>query len=36
VWSKTTDLVSINHLTNVVQHTIATGITNRFYRLHRP
>ena len=36
VWSETTDLVSINGLTNVVQQTITNGYTNRFYHLHRP
>ncbi len=34
VWSNTTDSVSVNGLTNVVQQTIVT--TNRFFRLHRP
>ena len=34
VWSNTSDLVSINGPTNVVQQTMAT--TNRFFRLHRP
>ena len=34
VWSNTTDSVSINDLTNVVQQTMAT--TNRFFRLRRP
>ena len=34
VWSNTSDSVSINGLTNVVQQTMVT--TNRFFRLHRP
>ncbi|NOS70600.1 MAG: hypothetical protein HOP33_11800 [Verrucomicrobia bacterium] len=34
VWSNTSDSVSINGLTNVVQQTTIT--TNRFFRLHRP
>lgn len=34
VWSDTTNSVSINGLTNVVQQTRTT--TNRFFRLHRP
>ena len=34
VWSNTTNSVSINGLTNVVQQTMAT--TNRFFRLRRP
>jgi hypothetical protein len=34
VWSNTSDSVSINGLTNVVQQTMTT--TNRFFRLHRP
>jgi len=36
VWSNTTDAVSINGLTNVVQQSIANGTTNRFFRLRRP
>ena len=36
VWSDTTNSVSVNGLTNVVQQTIGSGITNRYYRLHRP
>ena len=34
VWSNTSDSVSINGLTNVVQQPMVT--TNRFYRLRRP
>lgn len=34
VWSNTSDSVSINGQTNVVQQTLVT--TNRFFRLHRP
>lgn len=33
-WSNTSDSVSVNGLTNVVQQTMVS--TNRFYRLHRP
>jgi hypothetical protein len=33
VWSKTSDSVSINGQTNVVQQTMVT--TNRFYRMNR-
>lgn len=33
-WSNTSDSVSINGQTNVVQQTMAS--TNRFFRLHRP
>jgi hypothetical protein len=35
VWNDTTNSVSVNGLTNVVQLTV-NGTTNRFYRLHRP
>ncbi len=34
VWNDTSDSVSINGQTNVVQQTMTT--TNRFFRLHRP
>jgi hypothetical protein len=34
-WNDTTNSVSINGLTNVVQQPIV-GATNRFFRLHRP
>ena len=34
VWSNTTESVSLNGLTNVVQQTLVT--TNRFFRLRRP
>ena len=34
VWSNSTDTVSVNGLTNVIQQTL--GPTNRFYRLRRP
>ena len=33
-WSDTTNSVSINGLTNVIQQ--APGTANRFFRLHRP
>lgn len=36
MWSDTSELVSINGLTNIVEQTVATGVTNRFYRLRRP
>ena len=36
VWDNTTESVSINGLTNVIQQAIVSGITNRFYRLRRP
>jgi hypothetical protein len=36
VWNDTTNSVSINGQTNVVQQSIASGTTNRFFRLHRP
>ena len=35
-WSDTTNSVSINGLTNLVQPTIANEIAKRFYRLRRP
>lgn len=35
-WGNTTDSVFISGTTNAVQQTIAVGITNRFFRLHRP
>ncbi len=35
-WSDTADLVSTNGLTHLVQQTIASGVTNRYYRLRRP
>jgi hypothetical protein len=35
VWSNTTNPVSINGATNIVQQT-ASGTTNRFFRLRRP
>jgi hypothetical protein len=34
-WSETTNAVSVNGLTNVVQQTMS-GIASRFYRLRRP
>jgi hypothetical protein len=34
VWSNSTDTVSVNGLTNIVQHPL--GSTNRFFRLRRP
>lgn len=36
VWSDTTNSVSVMGLTNVVQQTLDSAPTNRFYRLHRP
>lgn len=35
-WSNTTNLMAINGGTNLVQQTIANGVANRFFRLHRP
>jgi hypothetical protein len=35
-WNNTTNLVSVNGKTNVVQQPIINGPSNRFYRLHRP
>ena len=36
VWSDTSELVSTNALTNIVQQAIANGVSNRYYRLRRP
>jgi len=36
VWNDTSELVSTDGLSNVVQQAIAEGITNRFFRLRRP
>ncbi len=36
VWTDTSELVSTNGLTNLVQQAVASGVTNRFYRLRRP
>ena len=36
MWSDTMDSTSINGLTNVVQQTMGSGTTNRFYHLRRP
>ncbi|HEY6169738.1 MAG TPA: hypothetical protein VI454_16995 [Verrucomicrobiae bacterium] len=30
------DVVSSNGLTNLVQQALATGVSNRYYRLRRP
>ncbi len=35
-WSDTANSVFVSGVTNVVQQSIASGGTNRFYRLHRP
>jgi FG-GAP repeat len=36
LWSDTTNSVSVNGLTNGIQATIVSGITNRFFPLRRP
>ncbi len=35
-WSDTTNSVSVNGLTNVVQQTISSGASDRFFHLRRP
>ena len=35
-WSDVPDTVSTNGLTNLVQQALATGVSNRYYRLRRP
>ena len=36
VWSDTTNVVSTNGFTNLVQQALASGVSNRYYRLRRP
>ena len=36
VWSDATNVVSTNGLTNLVQQALASGVSNRYYRLRRP
>lgn len=36
IWSDTTELVSTNGITNLVQQAIASGVSSRYYRLRRP
>ena len=36
VWSDATNVVSTNGITNLVQQALASGVSNRYYRLRRP
>jgi hypothetical protein len=36
LWSDATNVVSTNGVTNLVQQALATGVSNRYYRLRRP
>jgi len=36
LWTDVSELVSTNGFTNLVQQALATGVSNRYYRLRRP